>query len=291
MKTIVLALDALEPTLIDYWGLDEIRQKHSGSYTVNDLEALSTPICFSAILTGKNPKTYGYTLSYLTKNSEQGYSPWLRPLLWLRKTFLPNFKDLGLRGKARKMGIFESRSRNMTDDLKELTVLNKLEREGYAISTDNIPSYDENAQENFRGQMLHLIGKGLNKREEHLNELLSATRKRWLKNLGELDGYDLTFIYSPLPDVAHHLIHHVDEMMMLEHVYRSLCDLPMLFKLKDIAVLILSDHGYTHKFNEAGKDVGGEHSAVGFWSVNVDIDVKPKTIFDFHDLIYELATK
>ena len=124
-----------------------------------------------------------------------------------------------------------------------------------------------------------------------MNEVLSATRKRWLKNLGELDGYDLTFIYSPLPDVAHHLIHHVDEMMMLEHVYRSLYDLPMLFKLKDIAVLIISDHGYNHKFNEVGKDVGGEHSAVGFWSVNVDIDTKPKTIFDFHDLIYELATK
>ena len=91
MKTIVLALDALESTLIDLWSLDEFKQKHFGLYDTSQLEALSTPICFSAILTGKNPKTYGYTLSYLTQNLDHGYSPWLRPLVWMRRT-LKNLK-------------------------------------------------------------------------------------------------------------------------------------------------------------------------------------------------------
>jgi len=291
VKTIVLALDALELTLIDLWRLDEFKQKNFGSYEVVGLEALSTPICFSAILTGKNPSTYGYTLSYLTQNLEQGYPAWLRPLVWARKRFLRSFKSFGLRRKARAIGLFETRSRNMTEDLKNLTILRKLESEGYTVRTDNVPSYDEDAQANFRGRMFHLIGKGFEEREEHVEELLGATRERWLRNLKALDRHDLTFVYSPLPDIAHHLVHHETELMMLERVYRYLMDLPMLFDLKDVAVLILSDHGYLHEFDETGKDISAEHSHTGFWSLNVDIEVEPTTIFDFSDLIYHLVTQ
>ena len=179
----------------------------------------------------------------------------------------------------------------MTEDLKELTILRKLEGEGYQVKTDNVPSYDEDPQSNFRGHMFHLIGGGYKERDEHVNELLIATRKRWLRNLNELSLYDLMFVYSPLPDTAHHLVHHVDEMILLERVYRCLRDLPMLFSLNDVALLILSDHGYVHQFNEAGKDIGAEHSTLGFWSVNVDIDLEPKSVFDFHDLIYDLVTR
>ncbi|UCD44271.1 MAG: hypothetical protein JSV27_09060 [Candidatus Bathyarchaeota archaeon] len=290
MKTIIFALDALELTLIDLWRLDEFKQKNFGSYEVVGLEALSTPICFSAILTGKNPSTYGYTLSYLTQNLEQGYPTWLQPLVWVRKRFLRNVKSLGMRRKARTIGLFEAHSRNMTEDQKNLTVLMRLESEGYTVRTDNVPSYDEDAQANFRGRMIHLIGKGFEAREEHVEELLIATRDRWLRNLEVLDSHDLTFIYSPLPDIAHHLVHHEMELMLLERVYRSLIDLPLLFELKDVAVLILSDHGYLHEFDETGKDISAEHSHVGFWSLNVDTEVVPTTIFDFSELIYHLVT-
>lgn len=291
MKTVVLALDALEPSLLDLWGLEEFNQKHLGLYDASELEELSTPICFSALLTGKNPSDYGYTLEYLRQGLEEGYATWLKPLYWVRRNLLGGFKDLGFRNKARDIGIFQPKSRNMPERLKDLTIFRRLELDGYGVYTDNVPSYDEVAEETYRGQIIHLIGKTFLEREKHIRELTESVKSRWLNAITRLEDSELVFFYSPLPDTAHHLIHQKIEMMMLEEVYRSLRDLPMLFELKDVAVLLLSDHGYIHEFDETGKDLAARHSSVGFWSLNVDSEIKPRTVFDFHDLIYELVTK
>jgi hypothetical protein len=113
-----------------------------------------------------------------------------------------------------------------------------------------------------------------------------------MKNLTEFENNDLTFIYSQIPDYAHHLVHHINDMSLVKHTYEKLKELPFLFDLQKMAVLILSDHGYNHKFDEnTGKDIEGGHSDKGFWSTNVEIEKEPNSIFDLHNLILELLIK
>ena len=289
MKTIVLALDALEYTLIEKWKLEDFHQRYHGTYKVEGLEAIATPICFSTILTGRDPRTFGYTLKYI--KSKPGYPSWLEPLFWLRKTFLKGIKEIGFRNKASKTGLLTKRA-HMSEKMKRNTIFHKLGVEGFSVFSDNVPSYDEAPKENYRGRLIEYIGKDYAVREDFVRKVSDAVRTRWMRDLQKFHEHDLTFVYFPLPDIAHHLVHRKNEMMLIEEIYRFLRDLPLLFELKDVAILIMSDHGYRHIFDEeTGRDIEAEHTNVGFWSLNVKTYNTPKGIFDFHDLIYELVTK
>jgi hypothetical protein len=289
MKTIVLALDALDHRLVKEWNFTEFQQKVHGTYDVKEIEAISTPICFSAILTGEDPRKYGYTLQFILK---EGYNPLLRPLFWFRMKFLRDLKSTGFRKRARKKGLFNVNRRNMTDKMKKKSIFHRISEMGFTFKADNVPSYNEIPQENFRGEMLKFVGKPFALREEFIRENVTSVRKRWIDNVTNFGDVNLTFIYSQVPDYAHHLVHHIDEISMVKRTYDTLRDLPFLFELQNIAVLILSDHGYQHLFDdETGKDIEGGHSNKGFWSTNVEIEKEPESVFDIHDLILELVMK
>ena len=132
MKTLILALDGLEHSLIDEWGYNEFKQKIHGTYDAGLIEKLTTPICFSAILTGMDPRVFGYTFEYITQHESSGYASWLRPLYWFRKTFIKKNMDLGFRKMAKKSGIFQTHKikRNMSETMKQNTILHKLKKEG-----------------------------------------------------------------------------------------------------------------------------------------------------------------
>jgi 2,3-bisphosphoglycerate-independent phosphoglycerate mutase len=135
-----------------------------------------------------------------------------------------------------------------------------------------------------------LIGKSLFYRMNFINELYDKINNNWYQMLDSLPDYDLIFFYSKLPDEAHHLLSHILEYdKIIEFIYNKLCNLPMLFDLKDVAILILSDHGFSHSFTNLGKEIYGTHSNTGFWSTNVETNIKPRVVFDFYDLIYELV--
>ena len=53
MKTVVLALDALDISYVEKFKLDKLKQKTHGTFDTSMLERVFTPICFAAILTGK----------------------------------------------------------------------------------------------------------------------------------------------------------------------------------------------------------------------------------------------
>jgi hypothetical protein len=289
MKTIVLALDALDHRLVEEWHLTKFQQKVHGTYDVTGIEAISTPICFSAILTGEDPRKYGYTLQFIMK---EGYNPLLRPLFWFRMKFLRGLKSTGFKKRARKQGLFKVNRRNMTERMRKKTIFHRISEMGLTVVADNVPSYNEIPKENFRGEMLKYVGKPFALRDEFIRENVTSIRKRWMDNVTNFGDSDLTFIYSQVPDYAHHLVHHEDEMPMVKRTYETLQELPFLFELQNVAVLILSDHGYQHIFDEeTGKDTEGGHSDKGFWSSNVGIEAKPETVFDLHNLILELVNK
>jgi len=165
-----------------------------------------------------------------------------------------------------------------------------MKNKGFKIVTDNIPSYDEVPINNYRGMLINYIGSNYNIRRNFILEIMDSMKIRWLKNIEKLTESDILFVYFPLPDYAHHLIHKKNEMNMLKEVYDFFRKLPFLFNLKNVAVLIISDHGYKHKFNEEEKDIEGNHNPLGFWSLNIDIGTIPETIFDISNLIYSLVT-
>jgi bisphosphoglycerate-independent phosphoglycerate mutase (AlkP superfamily) len=120
---------------------------------------------------------------------------------------------------------------------------------------------------------------------------MGSITERWLETLNALDHHDLLIMYSILPDKAHHLIHHKNEIILLKQVYQHLYSLPLMFELKNVAFLILSDHGYLNVFDDkTGKEIEGTHSSRGFWSLNMETDVKPTTVLDFYSIIHELVS-
>ena len=290
MKTFIFALDGLEYNLVHKWKLKSLMQLRYDTYNASGLELLTTPICFSAILFGEDPRNHGFTFDYVTKGSASGYYPLLRPLYWFRRKLLWKWKDLGLRKEAIKIGGFNAQKvrYNMSEEMRNHTVLKKLEKEGYRIKTDNIPSYDEVPKQNLRGTLFQMIGKALYKRQEYIDELMNIIRKRFIRNIEEIPNQDMIFIYSPLPDIAHHLVHEEQDIeLLLRNVYKGLDELVGNFLLKNVAMLILSDHGFNHSFDRTGKCIENEHSIRGYWSLNLEIE-GAETIFDFHDLIYKL---
>lgn len=291
MKTVVLALDALDISYVEKFKLDKFKQKTHGTFDTSMLERVFTPICFAAILTGKDPRTYGYTQSFFTKAYERGYPSWMKPFYWIRRNLFGWVKSFGVRDDMARVGIFDLTKvhRNLDDEMKEHTVFHKLINEGYRVNPIGIPSYNEEFFDSH-AKFPDYINKELFVRKDYVMDIMASVKKTWLTGINEMEDHDLTFIYSPLPDVAHHLISHVDEIEFLQEIYTRLSALPLLFDLKNIALLIISDHGYEHRFRSDGKDVDGDHQPHGFWSLNVPTKVKPMIVFDFYDLIYELVT-
>jgi len=291
LRTVVLALDGLESSFLDRFGLSAFKQATHGTYDVSMLERVFTPICFAAILTGKDPRSFGYTQSFLTKAYGRGYPAWMKPLYWVRRNLFGWIGSLGVRDDLAKAGIFDLTKvqRNLDENMKENTIFHRLRKEGYKVNSLGIPSYNEEFFDSH-AQFPNYIGKELFIRRDYINSILISFKDAWLSSLNEIDDYDLTFIYSPLPDVAHHLIAHEDELGLLKEIYDGLSRLPFLFEMKNIALLILSDHGYEHRFREDGKDVEGDHHPTGFWSLNKTSRIHPTTVFDFYELIHELVT-
>ena len=291
LKTLILALDGLDISYVDKFKLDKFKQESHGIYDVGTLERVFTPIVFAAVLSGKDPRTFGYTQNYITKAYERGYPSWIKPFYWVRRNIFGWVRNFGIRDDMAKAGIFDLTKvhRNLTTKMKERTIFNKLIAEGYKVNPVGIPSYNEEFFDSH-AQFPNYINKDLFTRKHYIMNIMDFVKKTWLTNLTNMEDYDLTFIYSPLPDIAHHLITHETEIELLREVYSELSTLPFLFELKNTALLIMSDHGYEHKFREDGKDVDGDHHPLGFWSLNVHTDTKPVVVFDFYDLIYELVT-
>lgn len=291
LKTIVLALDGLELSFIEKLGLDAFKQEKYGTYDVSMLERIFTPICFAAILTGRDPRKFGYTQKYITQAYQRGYPSWLRPLYWVRRNLFGWIKNIGIRDEMAKAGVFDLTKvhRNLNSDMKKHTIFHKLEEE-YRINPIDVPSYNQKFSDSH-AQFPNYLNKELFIRQKYIRDILEKVKEAWLKGIKEIENHDLTFIYSPLPDIAHHLVSHYDELSIIDDVYFQIRSLPLLFDIKKIALLIISDHGYDHKFQRDGKDIEGDHSSSGFWSVNIESEIRPSTVFDIYHLIYDLVTK
>ena len=104
---------------------------------------------------------------------------------------------------------------------------------------------------------------------------------RWKRAINAIPDHDLVVFYSPFPDFAHHVLFRTQEIVYVKKYYIQLENLPFLKELKNIATLIVSDHGFIHEKHT--------HSNHGFWSLNIDLPLKPKTILDFYKIVLRLV--
>ena len=288
MKVLILGLDGLDYDCVNRWNINEFKQKYFGKHLVNMLSHLYTPLIWGSFLIGGNVEDYGYDLKRLReKRALDGSHPLLRPLYKLRLKLFPNRK-IGLRELLVRKGLAEKYPPSiMPKRLLKKTFLEVLKMNGYKVSAIEVPAYNEVKNEYFRCTFSKYLSKPLKSKIDYVEGCLSDVQDRVNKAMKFVfENYDVIFMYSHLPDIAHHLFfRNIIETKMLHDIYLRLKEitLPLIEESysRDYAVLIISDHGFDVKKHY--------HSNYGFWSLNVEPPYEPKYITDFFKIIMSLV--
>lgn len=299
MKVIVLGLDGLEVRLVKRWQLRGLMQREWGIHDTYPVcrggEPIYTPIIWSAFLLGRNPSTSGFTFKrLLMERMKVGYGL-LYPLYRIRVALFSNRK-LGLRKYMMKLGLFnlnriKREMRNierLPNELKEETLVAEAERLGYRVWIKEFPSYNDEKVAELRAFLGEYFYADFRERLKLLEEIYLFSIELLKEAVEMINENDLILYYSPLIDYANHMLYRPKKpkpMLYLSIFYRRINRLfeSISHKLKDTAILIVSDHGYDPSKHD--------HSRYGFWSSNVNLKTKPKYITDFKSIILDLLIK
>jgi len=286
LKLLIVGLDGLEPELVERWNLALFKQRSYGRHYVGILRTLSTPLLWGTFLIGRNVEELGYDVKTMMIRKNLGLFPLpLKPLYWLRVKLLP--RRLGLRRVLRKMGLVKEYSACiMPRRLIDMTFLEKLKSMGYSVHAIEVPGYNETINEKYRNMVPRYISSPFIVKLKTLMDILEELKDRVKEGLEAVErGFDIVFVYLPMPDVAHHFFSKGDAKSMrgLRRVYTRLEQLiePLIRRAygENYVVLIVSDHGFDFQTHD--------HSEYGFWSLNID-DFEFHTITDFCPKILEL---
>ena len=299
MKVVVLGLDGLEVRLIKRWHLKGLMQREWGvhdTYPIHKGEdPIYTPILWSAFLMGQNPSTLGFTFKkLLMKRMKVGYGL-LYPLYRIRVALFGDRK-LGLRKHMMKLGLFnlnkiKREMRNierLPNELKKKTIVAEAEKLGYRVWIKEFPSYNDEKVAELRAFLREYFYTDLKERLKLLEGIYLFSIELLKESMEMVNENDLVLYYSPLIDYANHMLYRPKKpkpMLYLSIFYRRMNRLieSISHKLKDTAILIVSDHGYDPSKHD--------HSRYGFWSSNVNLKMKPKYITDFKSIILDLLIK
>ena len=286
MKLLIVGLDGLDYDIVLRWGLKQYLQKYHGKHYVGFACKLYTPILWSMFLTGINVEKHGYSLEELKRKREQDIwkHNFLKKLYLLRKR-VP-IKKLGIRYLLIKLGLVKPYPPSiLPKHLLERTFIVELKRKGLKVSAIEIPGFNEERNEKYRTLHEKYVTKNLREKLSFLNEIIDDCRERIQQALNFIvKGYDLVFVYLPLPDIAHHLLYrNLREIVELRKIYGSLWKMisPLISHAENYAILLVSDHGFRIK--------NQYHSKWGFWSLNIKPPFIPSKITDFKKLVLEIA--
>jgi len=291
-KLLILGLDGLEISYVEKLRLKYFMQKEYGTHYIGFMNKYYTPLIWGSFLTGLHVEWYGYNYDQcLTKRQLEALPSILRPLYKIKKKILGSRK-LGIRDLLQKLGIANPYPPSiLPENLLKLTFPEILKELGYKVVCIEVPGYNEQTGEYWRGLISQYFTKSLQSRYEVLKKVLDVSKERLEKAIYYmLMKYDLIFIYVPIPDLFHHLLYSSKswrEKVKLINLYLELhdaCKKVIDFAYdKNYKVLIVSDHGFDENVYH--------HSECGFWSVNFELPFKPRTVLDFKKLILYIITK
>jgi len=266
VKIAIIAIDALEYTLVKRWRLKNLMQAEYGKVTVNVAPQI-TPTLWASFLTGSNPHrhgVYGWRWSWgdrvkalLLKckfHSLTKHSQWL----WV---FLGKILDrLGC-----KLTISRVKTPTFLDYTRSIAV--------------NVPCYSSfTSAEALRHKIIHVMG---DKKKEKIaiKEAYAIFRSKARYALRKLnEEWRIFMIYFYIADFIQHV--RFCSKKSIYRLYKELDHLVGEFKKHlspDTLLLVISDHGMKR----------GIHTDYGFYSLSKRLNLKEPKITDFYRFIGE----
>jgi len=278
MKVLILGIDALEYTLVEKWDLKYLKQKEYGKVTVPINKSVGEPSTlevWTSFITGKLPGEYGY----------EGLMVYKQPIKWFMEHRNPKHKQhnniIETRNKKRKVLDLASLS------LMKLKLGERPSRKHITVSTifDNpksfahhIPIYCDDAFPEYRKHTATdalenesfkpIYEKGCKKEfDERTNEV-----RTFLND----DSWNLCLEYFFLLDGIQHVF--FKNKTTILNWYLKFNEFVGEISKKipnDVMLLVVSDHG----------QINGLHTPYAFYSSNIKLNQKPKSITDFKGII------
>lgn len=283
---LVIGLDGLDCGFVEKWKMNTLKQSLYGKHYVGFSKILYTPILWGCFMTGRNVACKGYDLEVLKEKRKADIMPrFLRPIYKIRVKLFGKRK-LRLRRLLVKMGAIEKYPPEvMPKDLIGETFIELAKHASRTTQIIEVPGYNERLNAKYRSTYSNFIFSPLSKKCKYLNEVMKDCSDRTSKAIDAVkNGYDVVFLYFPVPDVVHHLLFKgIKEIVQLRIKYGTIAKLvkPLLEEAykRDYIALIVSDHGFDpEKYY---------HTDYGFWSLNIRTTWRPERITDFYPKILE----
>ena len=287
-RLLIIGFDGLDPVLVRRWHLHAFMLRHRGRHYVGYHEKIYTPIVWGTILTGVAVEKHGFGPMEMAEIQARALLG--NGILWRLHTIKQRItrRPLGLaKLLLRIRGLSYAPTPRLPRHLLEKTFIEELRGRGYRVAAIEIPAYNEERNEYYREQLRRLVHKGLpeNGVQKLVDEALRDTMVRFSKAISFIErGYDLVFVYTPLPDLAFHLYPYprLAKKLKLVVIHEQLGSIikPLLTcaEQQGYTVMIISDHGFdVNKY---------DHSEYGYWAlsrtppyyIQLDIDIKKNVV-------------
>lgn len=271
MTVLILAIDALDAGLVDYFEADEFRLLSSEGIETfaHSQKKPYTPEVWATVATGVGPEEHGITAS--------GTSEWDNPLFSFASRFTGHFRER-IRGQ---MGRFVRQNMGMSERLAETELETIFDRNGAVVH--NWPGVHDGS---YLQRAWDIMGEGIRDmpRSDFERELmgLAAQQFGWAREMLRHD-VSLAGVHVHTLDAAGHA--YGDDEAALRYIYECVGEYVIEITKAlgaDDELLLLSDHGITTSFYDADENPGN-HSWRAYASATTD-DV-PGNVFDVVDWI------
>lgn len=271
-KILIVAFDSLEPSLVEKWNLENLKQKHHGKVYIN-VEPLSTPTIWASFLTGKTPKEHGIHGFSVSRFDAKKLGSKLGLSRIFNRTLAGNILiEKALDRLSISLTIPSIRGKSIE------TIFSRVD----GLCTIDFPCWDavKHYEEIRRKLYLSIGNEDLGK---DLKDLLWSIYFEKVDKVQRLidEDWNLLAVHFLTSDIIQHLCWKEwfagSQMHELHSSYSIFDRTARRFQqLFDGKMLIISDHGQKK----------GLHTPFGFFSSNVPIRKKfPLRITDFKDVI------
>jgi len=286
MKVLILGIDALEYNLVEEWDLKNLKQKEYGKIKVpitKNLKEPATEIVWPCFITGEEPEKMGYVNTILYRqpfkwffeniytniNSKQGD---IHPETILdKRTKKRELLDI-LSSFFKKVGFSYHPTRS---NIKAPTIFNYNNKK---IAHFHIPVYDKNVFPDYRKDLVDVISK-----KTSIPNFTKSVKKSFYNRCNELTEYlknnkdwDLVMMYwFCLDGIQHAFFKNKLKIMDFYMLFNEFIGKLKKILPRDVFLLIISDHGQKY----------GIHTNHGFYSSNINLDMKKDNITDFKKII------
>lgn len=286
MKVLILGIDAIEYDLVEEWNLKNLKQKEYGKIKVpltENLDEPATEIVWPCFITGKEPEEMGYISTILYR---QPFKWFLENIYTNVDTHEVSFRpDTILDKRTRKRGVLDLLSdvfmkagfahHPTRSNIKAPTIF---DNKSLKIAHFHVPVYDKDVFPEYRKDLVKVISKKI-----PASDFTKEVKKVFYHRCDELTNFleknkdwDLVMMYwFCLDGIQHAFFRNKLKIMDFYMLFNEFVGRLKSKLSDDVFLLIISDHGQEK----------GIHTDHGFYSSNINIDMKKDDIIDFKSII------